>query len=55
MDQETSIGIMDKVLKDCGKWEQKMDMEYGNPKMEISIKVNGVRICNMERAHSHIN
>ena len=35
-------GMMDKSLRDNGKWEQKMVMEYGQEQMEAIMKVIGI-------------
>jgi hypothetical protein len=35
-------GTMDKSSKDNGKWEQKMDLEYGPRPMAVTTKANGI-------------
>lgn len=40
-DMEHLSGIMVKFSKDSGKMELKMDMELGNRRREISMRVSG--------------
>lgn len=41
MDTVSLDGMMGKSLKVNGKWEQKMDMVYGEVMMAATMKVNG--------------
>ena len=41
MGLENSNGIMDNSLKETGKWELKMVMEFGSHLKVVNIKGNG--------------
>lgn len=48
-------GIMGKFLRESGRMEPKMGLEYGNLPKEISMKEIGCSIDNMERESININ
>lgn len=54
-DTELSNGIMGKFLKDYGRMEQRMDLEYGSLQKEIFMKENGALIDNMEKVFISID
>lgn len=44
-------GTMERYLKVIGKMEWSVDMEYGNRPKEITMKVNGFIIDNMDKVY----
>ena len=49
-----SNGIMEKNLKEIGKMVLKMDLGYGGPLKETTMKANGLIIGNKEKEHLDI-
>jgi hypothetical protein len=47
-------GTMAKFLKENGKMELKMALEFGNHQKETFMKENGGLIANMEKEYSNI-
>lgn len=54
LDKVNLAGIMGRYLKEIGKMDWKMDMEFGDRLMDIITKENGCKIGNMDMGYLNI-